>query len=82
MASALLGGVLFLANLFRAQIEGAVGAVLPHGVKEASIILICMVGLVLYPALLFASGGVTLSEAKAALRRRKGDPAPTTADLS
>ena len=82
LASAALGGALFLANLFRADIEAAIGAVLPHGVKEISIVLICTAGLALYPALLFAFGGVTPAEFKAALRRRKGDPAPAAADLS
>jgi len=82
VASAGLGGVMFLANLFRAEIEGMIGAVLAHGVKEISIVLVCAAGLALYPVLLFASGGVTVAEARAALRRRKGDPAPTPADLS
>lgn len=82
VASAALGAVLFIANLLRPQIEGVVGAVLPRGVKEASMLLVSFAGLALYPVLLFASGGVTLSEAKAALRRRRGDPAPTPSDLS
>jgi len=82
IASAALGAILVIANLFRAQIEGALGAILPGGVKEVSILLISAVGLALYPVLLFASGGVTLSEAKAVLRRRRGDPPPTPADLS
>ena len=73
---------MFMANLFRAEIEGVVASVLPGGVKEISIVLICSVGLALYPMLLFASGGVTLAEAKAALRRRRGDPAPAPSDLS
>ena len=77
VASVLLGAVMFAANVFRAEIEGVVGAVLAHGVKEVSIILICSVGLALYPVLLFASGGVTVAEAKGALRRRRGDPPPT-----
>jgi len=82
VASAGLGGVMFLANLFRVEIEGMIGSVLAHGVKEISIVLVCAAGLALYPVLLFASGGVTVAEARAALRRRKGDPAPTPADLS
>lgn len=82
IASAALGGVMFLANLFRADIEGVVRSVLPHGVKEVSLVLVCAAGLALYPVLLFASGGVTLTEARAALRRRKGDPPPTAQDLS
>jgi len=82
VASVLLGGVMFAANLFRAEIEGAIGSVLSHGVKEVSIVLICSVGLALYPVLLFASGGVTLAEARGALRRRRGDPTPTPDDIS
>ncbi|MEW5686494.1 MAG: murein biosynthesis integral membrane protein MurJ [Pseudomonadota bacterium] len=82
IASAALGGVLFLANLFRPQIESVVGQVLPHGVKEVSILGVCVVGLALYPVLLFAFGGVTPAEARAALRRRKSDPAPVASDLS
>jgi hypothetical protein len=35
----------------------------------------------LYPLLLFVSGGLTLTEAKAALRRRKGAPPEGPADL-
>lgn len=81
VASAALGGLLVLANLFRPQIEAAIGAVLPGGVKEVAILLVCATGAALYPILLFASGGVTLAEAKAALRRRKGDPPAPAADL-
>jgi putative peptidoglycan lipid II flippase len=82
IASAALGGVLFLANLFRAEIEAGIAGVLPHGVKEVSILAVCAAGLALYPVLLFAFGGVTPAEAKAALRRRRGDPAPAASDLS
>lgn len=82
VASGALGGVLFLANLFRPQIEAVVGSVLPHGVKELSVLGICAVGLALYPVLLFAFGGVTPAEAKAALRRRRSDPPAAASDLS
>jgi hypothetical protein len=37
---------------------------------------------VLYVVLLFAFGGVTPKEARAAFRRRKGDTAVPAADLS
>ena len=82
VASAALGAILFAAALFRAQIEGAIAAVLPggHGAKEIAILLVSAAGLALYPLLLFASGGITPDEARAALRRRKGDPGPS-ADL-
>ncbi|PZQ64637.1 MAG: murein biosynthesis integral membrane protein MurJ [Phenylobacterium zucineum] len=82
LASVALGGVLFLANLFRPQIEAIVGGVLPHGVKEVSVLGVCVVGLLLYPVLLFAFGGVTPAEAKAALRRRRSDPPAAASDLS
>jgi putative peptidoglycan lipid II flippase len=82
VASAALGGILFVAALFRPQIEGVIDAVVPgrHGAKEIAILLVSAVGLALYPALLFASGGITPAEARAAFRRRRGDPAPS-ADL-
>ena len=60
----------------------AVGDVLPAGVKEVAMLLVSLAGLAIYPVLLFASGGVTVAEAKALLRRRRGDPAPTPSDLS
>ena len=51
------------------------------GAKEIAVLLLCVVGGLLYPALLFAFGGVTPSEARAAFRRRKGDVAtPVTGD--
>jgi putative peptidoglycan lipid II flippase len=81
LASLALGAILLLAGLFRPQIEGVVGGLLPggRGAKEIAIVLVSVVGLALYPALLFASGGITPAEARAAFRRRRGDPAP---DLS
>jgi putative peptidoglycan lipid II flippase len=45
------------------------------------VILVCVAGAALYPALLFAFGGVTPAEARAAFRRRKGDVAAPSADL-
>ncbi|WP_296450841.1 murein biosynthesis integral membrane protein MurJ [Phenylobacterium sp.] len=83
VASAALGAILFAAALFRPQIEGVIGGVLPggHGAKEIAILLVSAMGLALYPALLFASGGITPAEARAAFRRRKGDPAATPADM-
>jgi putative peptidoglycan lipid II flippase len=74
LASAALG--LFLAGVqhFRPELQ----AVLPKfrmgghlvGGKELAIALTCLVGAGLYPPLLFAFGGLKLSEVKAALRRR------------
>ncbi|WP_411289065.1 murein biosynthesis integral membrane protein MurJ [Phenylobacterium sp.] len=80
-ASAVLGGLLALCSLFRPEIEAAYAAVSPfsRGAKEITIVAICGVGLALYPALLFAFGGVTPAELRAVFRRRRGDPAPVDA---
>lgn len=83
-ASAALGAALVLASLMRTRIEGVAGGLIPggHGIKEITILLVSAAGMALYPLLLFAFGGVTPAEARAALRRRKGDPAPASGDLS
>jgi putative peptidoglycan lipid II flippase len=78
-ASALLGILLAVAVHFRPQLEAPiVAAGLPA--KELVVLLLSAAGLALYPVLLFAFGGVSPAEAKALLRRRRGDPAPP-ADL-
>ncbi len=80
-ASLGLGAVLALASHFRGLIEGLFGGhhLGPLGPKEFAITLVVVVGAALYPVLLFAFGGLTLREARAALRRRKGEtPAPET----
>lgn len=64
-ASVALGLILFAAEVFRPQIVEAIGS------KEVAIVLVSAVGGALYPLLLFASGGVTLSEVRALVRRRR-----------
>lgn len=82
VASVALGALLFAANLFRAEIEAALAGVIgARGVKEIAIVLVSALGLALYPALLFASGGITPAEARAAFRRRRGDPAAAPSDM-
>lgn len=80
VASAILGGLLYAAHFFRAQLEAPFAGVslIGLGPKEITILLLCMVGAALYPPLLFLSGGVTVAEVKTALRRRAGttDAAP------
>jgi putative peptidoglycan lipid II flippase len=49
--------------------------------KELAITLVVLLAGAFYPILLFAFGGLTLAEAKQALRRRKGDPPEGPADL-
>jgi putative peptidoglycan lipid II flippase len=65
-ASVALGLILVAGTYFRPQIEAVLGS------KELAIVLVSGIGGALYPLLLFASGGVRLSEVKALLRRRRG----------
>jgi putative peptidoglycan lipid II flippase len=81
-ASLALGAAMALAAHFRTQIEAPLAGLSLAGLhaKEVSVLLLCVAGVAVYPLLLFAFGGVTPAEARAALRRRKSDPAPA-ADL-
>jgi putative peptidoglycan lipid II flippase len=83
VASVALGAVLGAVSYFRAPIEAVLGhaSMGPLHGKELAIALTVLGAAGLYPVLLFASGGLTLAEAKAALRRRKGDRAEAAADL-
>ena len=86
-ASVALGLLLAAASHFRGSIEAwfhwaRIGPLHP---KEFVILGLSALAAALYPFLLFASGGLTLTEARAALRRRKGDaatPAVEGPDLS
>ncbi|RAK58226.1 murein biosynthesis integral membrane protein MurJ [Phenylobacterium deserti] len=81
-ATAGMGALLALASHFRPVLEGLVAQLgLHHGAKELTVLLVCAVGGAVYPALLFAFGGVTPAEFKASLRRRKGDKAAPSSDL-
>ena len=78
LASLALGGLMALAQHFRPQIEGLfagfnIGKRLV-GPKEAAILLTVIAAGLLYPVLLVAFGGLRLSEAKAAFRRRPAGP--------
>jgi putative peptidoglycan lipid II flippase len=75
--------VLATASHFRGIIEGVLAHVQmgPLHAKELAIALTVVLAAALYPLLLFGSGGLTLAEAKGALRRRKGDPPEGPADL-
>lgn len=82
-ASVALGAILGAISHVRGPIEAVLGHVSLgplHG-KELAILLTCLAAVGLYPLLLFASGGLTLAEAKAAVRRRKGAPPEGPADL-
>jgi putative peptidoglycan lipid II flippase len=73
IASVALGAVLGAVSHFRGPIEAVLGHASfgPIQGKELAIALTAVLALGLYPLLLFASGGLTLAEAKAAVRRRK-----------
>jgi putative peptidoglycan lipid II flippase len=82
LASAGLGVAVALASHFRHVLEAPLARVTGGaGAKEVTVLLVCLAGAALYPVLLFAFGGVTPTEARAAFRRRKGDVAAPPADL-
>jgi putative peptidoglycan lipid II flippase len=82
-ASVGLGAILAAISYFRAPIEAVLGhaSIGPLRGKELAVALTSLVAAGLYPLLLFASGGLTLAEARFALRRRKGAPPEGPADL-
>lgn len=82
-ASAALGAAMFAAQLFRAEIEAPLAGVriIGLGPKEITVLLLCMAGAALYPVLLLGSGGVTIAEIRAALRRKPGVAATPPTDL-
>ncbi len=79
VASGALGLLLALTSHFRAAIEAPLAGVHlgPFHAKELVILAVMALAGAAYPVLLFASGGLTLAEARAAIRRRPADPAPT-----
>jgi putative peptidoglycan lipid II flippase len=84
LASVGMGVAVALASHFRPVLEAPLGGLHlgPLGAKEITVLLVALAGAALYPGLLFAFGGVTPAEARAAFRRRKGDVAAPAADLS
>jgi putative peptidoglycan lipid II flippase len=71
-ASAALGLLLAAAAHWRPLIEAPLRTIHlgPLHAKELAILGVSIVAVAVYPALLFASGGLTLTEMRAALRRR------------
>jgi putative peptidoglycan lipid II flippase len=80
-ASAALGLLLAGASHYRPLLEGALAGVPVLGSKEVVLLLVCLVGGLIYPVLLFAFGGVTPAEARAALKRKRGDKPVAPSDL-
>jgi putative peptidoglycan lipid II flippase len=86
-ASLALGVLAAAASHYRGAIEAVIGTfrIGPLGPKEFAVVGVSLAICALYPLLLFASGGLTLTEARSALRRRKGEagvPAVEGPDLS
>ena len=78
-ATVALGMLAAAASHYRDAIEAVIGTFRlgPLGPKEFAVVAVSLAIFAVYPLLLFASGGLTLTEARAALRRRKGEvPAP------
>ncbi len=78
-ASAGLGLTVAVAAHFRAALEAPLAG-LPLA-PVITVLAVCVAGALLYPVLLFAFGGVTPAEARAAFKRRKGDKAAPPVDL-
>jgi putative peptidoglycan lipid II flippase len=84
LANAVLAALLFAAGHWRVAIEQALAGahVSKLGPKEFTLALVVMAAVASYPPLLFASGGLTLTEARAAMSRRKGARSEGPEDLS
>lgn len=84
LANAVLAVLLFAAAHWRLAIEHAFAGVHVSmlGPKEFTLVLVVMAAVASYPPLLFASGGLTLTELKAVVRRRRGGKAEPVEDLS
>lgn len=81
-ASVAMGAILGLASHYRGAIQHLLAPVSFHHPKELAILLVCAVGAGAYPFLLFAFGGLTLTEMKAAMKRRRGTKDTPVEDLS
>ncbi len=68
-ASVAMGLLVAAGSHFRPLIEAPLSGI--HGAKEIAVLLVALAGALAYPVFLFALGGVTPAEAKAALRRRR-----------
>ena len=81
-ATVALGVIAGAASLNRSLLQGLLGGVHvgPFHQKEIAVLLACLIIMALYPVLLFASGGLTLAQARAALRRRPKDPSAPVID--
>jgi putative peptidoglycan lipid II flippase len=80
-ASLVMGAMLGAASHWRAEIEHLLAPVSFHHAKELAIVLVCGLAGGAYPVLLFAFGGLTLTEIRTGLRRARGQRSGPAADL-
>ena len=71
LASAVLGGLVAVAERYRPQIEAPIAAVLEHGAKEIALVAVTAVGGLAYLILLFVTRAVTVAEVKGLVRRAR-----------
>ena len=81
LASALMGGLLWFAALYRPQLEAPLAHIHHFGLgaKEITVLGLCLVAALLYPFALFAFGGLTMSDLRSAFKRaprKNGEEAP------
>jgi putative peptidoglycan lipid II flippase len=83
VACLVLGVALAGASHFRPILEAPLAGLHlgPLGAKEITVLLLCLAGGAFYPVLLFAFGGVTPAEARAALKRRPRAQTPAAPAL-
>lgn len=71
IASAALGGILVVAQMFRPEIEAPITALTEHGAKEIALVLTTGVGGLVYLVLLFVTRAVTIGEIRGLIRRER-----------
>jgi len=73
IASIILTGLLFVAGLFRDQIQGLFEgmSLIRVGAKEIAVVAVCIAVLPIYPVLVVLTGGMTVAEIKGLVRRRR-----------
>lgn len=71
IASAALGGILVVAQMFRPEIEAPIAALTEHGAKEIALVLTTGVGGLVYLVLLFVTRAVTIGEIRGLIRRER-----------
>ncbi len=89
LSALVMGGLLFLAQLFRTQVEAPfalfnlnIGSHHILGPKEYAVVIVALASVAVYAAMLMLTGGVTPADLKRVLRRapKAGDGPPSAPD--